>query len=110
MSAKLPIGARRQFLTLAAPVAAPDDNGGATTTFAPVASFWARVSPRAQATIFRNDEQGRNVTHDIYFRAWPGLTGDMRLFQGARTFQILSFDDFDEKGATTRAQCEEVTP
>ena len=110
MSEKLPVGARRHFVTLAAPVAAPDDNGGVTTTFAPVAAFWARVSPRAQAMIFRNDEQGRNVTHDVYFRAWPGLTGDMRLLIGARVLQILSFDDFDEKGVTTRAQCEEVAP
>ncbi len=110
MSARLPIGARRYFVTLLAPVATPDDNGGATIAFTPQAAFWARLSPRSQAMIYRNDEQGRSVTHDIFFRTRPGLSAAMQLSLGARVFQILSFDAFDEKGVTTRAQCEEVTP
>lgn len=110
MSARLPAGSRRRLMTLAAPQAAADDNGGVTMTFQPVATLWARLVPRSQAMIFRNDEQGRNVTHDIYFRRRDGLTADMRLLLGSRVFQILSFEFADEKGVALQALCEEVTP
>lgn len=109
MNAKVSVGARRRLMTLVAPLTVADDNGGVVTTFAPVATLWARIAPRTQAMIFRNDEQGRNVTHDIYMRRRDGLTADMRLLLGSRAFQILSFDFADEKGVYLQALCEEVT-
>ena len=110
MSARLPIGARRWLLTLEAPIDTPDDNGGVARTYAPLATLRAQIIPMTDALIYRADQQQRLVTHDIRFRAWPGLTAAMRLTLGARVFQILSFEDYDDKGATTRALCEEVGP
>ncbi len=108
MSARLPVGSRRHCVTILAPTDTPDDEGGLVRTYAPVGTLWARIVPRSQAMILRADQQQRAVTHEIFFRAWPGLTAEMRLTLGARVFEILSFEDFDETGATTRALCEEV--
>ena len=108
MSARLPTGARRRQLTLEAPIDAADDTGGVVRTYAAIAVLWARVTPKNGDLIFRADQQAENVTHEILFRAYAGLTGAMRFRLGARVFQILAFDEADEKGATTRALCEEV--
>jgi SPP1 family predicted phage head-tail adaptor len=110
MNAAPSIGARRHYVTLEAPIDTSDDNGGATRIYAPVATFWARVVPRAAAMIDRADQQQQQVSYDIYFRARPDLTAAMRLTLGARRFQILAFNEVDERGATMRALCEEVKP
>ena len=110
MSAGLPSGARRHLLTLESPVDALDDNGGVSRTYAAAATRWARLTPRTNDMVFRADQQAENITHEILFRAYPGLTGAMRFRLGARVFQILAFDEADEKGVTTRALCEEIRP
>ncbi len=110
MSARLPVGARRHLLTLEAPADAADDNGGVTRTYAAVAILWGRVTPKTDDMVFRADQQAENVTHEILVRAHANLTGAMRFRLGERLFQILGFDEADEKGATTRALCEEMRP
>jgi len=110
MSAALPIGALRQLITLEAPNDALDDNGGVVRTYAAVTTIHARILPKNVDMIFQGDSQDENVTHEIMFRSWPGLKGDMRFRLGTRVFQILGFDDFDEKGITTRALCQEIRP
>jgi SPP1 family predicted phage head-tail adaptor len=110
MSGRQPVGGLRHYVTLEAPVDTPDDNGGVSRTFVATATFWARIAPKSSAMIDRADQQQQLVTHDITFRAWPGLTGAMRLRLGTRLFQILSIVDADEKATTLRASCEEIKP
>ena len=110
MSANLPVGARRRLLTLETPVDTLDDNGGVSRTYIAAATRWGRVTPKSDDMVFRADQQQENVTHEILFRSYPGLTGAMRFRLGDRVFQILAFDEGDEKGATMRALCEEIRP
>ena len=104
------IGARRWSFTLEAPIDTPDDIGGVSRVYSPVAIIRGRLTDIGVAPSFRGDQQAQNVTHEIAFRARAGLSAQMRLRLGARIFQIIGLGAIDEKGLFMKALCEEVRP
>lgn len=111
MSGKHPtIGQRRLRVVLEEPVATPDDIGGATITFAPRVSLWARLEP---ASVLDRAEAQRAegiVTHRLTLR-WRGdITGAMRFAAGTRRFAVRGQADPDGRRRDLVVTVEEVQP
>ena len=105
----------RSRLTLEAPVDVPDDNGGATRTFAAIDTFWAEISPAAVTSRWVDDRfaAGRmeqSITHHIRLRFRAGMTAAMRFRLGARVFFIHAIEDPDERRRFLLCRCEEIKP
>jgi len=105
-----PIGRLRRRLTLEAPVATPDELGGATQVFEPVAAFWAQVEWLTGTEQWRQGRPEQVATHRVTLR-WRGdLDAGKRLRDGNRIFDIRTVADPD--GSRRRLVClvEEVKP
>jgi SPP1 family predicted phage head-tail adaptor len=104
------IGAFRRRLALQAPVLAPDDAGGATTSFVTVASLWADLRWLSGDERWRADRPEQAGRYEITIRWRAGLDAGMRFSGAGRTFGILSAGD--PVGNRTRlvCMCEEISP
>ncbi|MBO9193561.1 phage head closure protein [Rhizobium sp. 16-449-1b] len=94
-------------LALEAPVETSDGQGGATVSFAEIASFWARIEPVSE---LREEQAGADVftlTHRIWLRFRDDIKAGMRLRKGARVFAIRTWRDPDERGNYLVCLCEE---
>lgn len=89
------VGRLRRRLTLEAPVAAPDELGGATQLFEPVAAFWAQLEWLAGTEQWWQGRPEQVATHRVTLR-WRGdLDAGKRLRDGSRIFEIRTVADPD---------------
>ena len=94
---RLPIGALRHRIVIESAVRVPDNGGGATRTWVPVAEVWAAIDPiKGTETIVAEAVAGR-VTFAIHIRYRNDLTPAMRFRLGTRNFEILSVLDADDR-------------
>lgn len=91
------IGALRHRLLLELPVRTPTEAGAAEESWVEVARVFASMTPRAGHEPFHAHAVHGEQLIDIRFRYRPGITTDMRLRLGDRTFEILSAADADER-------------
>jgi head-tail adaptor len=109
-----PIGARRRWLAIEAPMLAPDDAGGAAESFTIIGRAWGAVRWLSGDERWRGDRFEQAGLHEITLRWRAGvtasLTAGMRLRDGQRVFAVRSAGD--PTGARTRivCLCEEITP
>ncbi|MCR6498907.1 phage head closure protein [Shinella sp. CPCC 101442] len=103
-------GALSVRLVLERPVETPDGQGGVARSFSALATLWGRIDP----IVARAEEAAGTlpvtVTHRIWLRRRPDLSGGMRLRSGARLFALRAFRDPDETGRYTLCDCEEIKP
>lgn len=89
--------------------ATQDDYGQAQRSWTEVSKVWARITTlRTARTIVA---QGVNVelTHAVRIRHRAGVTPDMRIRYGARTFIVHVVDDVDEAHVCLDLFCSEGT-
>ena len=110
MSARAPIGGLRRRLTLEAPVDVPDDIGGVTRGFAPVATLWGDIHVVTGARLFVAERPEEDITHLVRIRYRDGLGATMRLRLGARILSIRAVHDVDERRSYLTCHCREVKP
>jgi SPP1 family predicted phage head-tail adaptor len=83
-------------LVLEQPVRDPDGAGGATVTFAPLATVWASLEPISAAEDGASGRLATRITHRVTIRWRADVTGNLRLRHRGRTLRIASLRDPDE--------------
>lgn len=105
----LAIGALRHRVTLEAPIDAPDGAGGFTRSFAPIASFWARIAPSGAREDFVEQRAEQATNYVVMIRWRNDVSKDMRFVYRGRKLRIQSVVDPDERRRFLICQCEEIT-
>ena len=101
-------GAFTARLALERPVAAPDGQGGAVTTYASVGSAWARIEPVSSDRAVAAGADAMVRTHRIWLRHRHDIESGMRLWKGMRLFEVRAFRDPDETGRYLLLDCVEL--
>ena len=90
-----------------------DGQGGQIVTWANVATLWAEIVAITGTEGYAADQQRPLVTYDITIRFRTGIVGSaygadaaMRFVVGARTFDIRSVIDTDERHEALVLGCE----
>ena len=107
MTRKVTIGDLRQRLMLERVSRVNDGGGGASESWAVVATLWAALMPLAGNEDLDADALSGSLTHEIWLRYRAGVVPDMRLRMGARIFDVRSVIDVEERGRWLRLLCEE---
>jgi SPP1 family predicted phage head-tail adaptor len=84
-------------LTIEAPISGISDGGSAAISWRPISVVWAALRPTAARETVIGDGQSLQITHLIWVRYRPELTGAMRFRLGLRVFTIQSIRDPDER-------------
>lgn len=105
-----PINTLRRQLALQAPMLAPDNAGGNTTSFATVASVWAEVRWLSGDERFRADRPEQAGRYQITLRWRAGVDAGQRFIDGTRVFAILSAGDPLGNRMRLVCLCEEISP
>jgi SPP1 family predicted phage head-tail adaptor len=100
----------RRRLALQAPILAPDDAGGGTTTFVTVVSLWAEIAWVSGDERWRADRPEQAGLHDITIRWRTGVDAGMRFSGAGRIFGIMSVGEPDGNGTRLVCRCEEISP
>jgi SPP1 family predicted phage head-tail adaptor len=100
------IGSLRDRLTLEQPLRTPDDGGGASVAWQPVADLWAHVRPVTGNERLEHDQLAGRLTHQVWIRQRPGIVPAMRFRQGARIYEIVAVLDSPNR-THLKCLCEE---
>jgi SPP1 family predicted phage head-tail adaptor len=100
-------GDLRDRIVLEQAVETPDGAGGATRTYATVATLWAALVPIAARGEVDADSLAANVTHRIVMRFRSDMTTRHRLRAGPRIFRIVALRDQDGRGRFLEIDAEE---
>ena len=93
MSRRASQGQLRTRAVLEAPDDSVDDAGALVRIWRPVASIWAKVSPRRGAEVFVAGAQESVLTSEVVVRWRPDIASPMRLRVGERALLIrVAFD------------------
>jgi len=103
------IGALRQRVTLEAPVDVPNDTGGFTRSYAPLAQFRARVEAIGARDQFIEQRQEQATTHMVTIRWRNDVESHMRFDFRGRKLVIRSVVDRDEGQRFLSCECEEIS-
>lgn len=74
-------------------------DGALTKSWITFATRWAMIEPTNGTERWRSDQVASEVTHRITMHYTAGVTSEMRIVLGSRTFDILSVVNRDEAGA-----------
>jgi len=87
-----------------------DGQGGATESWATVATVWGAVTPLAGREAFNMHQVEPTATHQIVMRyqSNPVVTAQHQIKFGTRTFRILSVLNTEERKREIVLTCEEV--
>lgn len=103
MSGRASQGELRTRVVLEAPDDSTDDTGALVRAWRPVASIWAKVSPRRGAELFVAGAQESVLTSEVVVRWRPDVASPMRLRIGSRALVIRAA--FDPDGARRFLVC-----
>lgn len=103
----IPIGRLRQRLILEEPIRTPDEGGGVSVGWSPVAELWAQVRPISGGESASRDRITGSVSHEIVIRKRTGTLPTMRLRQDGRCFEILAVIDYDDERRFQKCLVEE---
>lgn len=101
------IGRLRHRLTLESATRTPDGGGGASESWATVATVWASITPTGGSEAIDADALTGRISHEIVFRHRPGVAPVMRLRRGNRVFEIAAVIDIDERKRWLKCLCME---
>ena len=86
----------------------PDAFTDLDTILVDPAPRWADIQVASGATWVGTQQTGTVVTHRIVVRYLPGITSDHEVSEGTRRFRIRRVSDWQERGAWTILDCEEL--
>jgi SPP1 family predicted phage head-tail adaptor len=86
----------RHRVTFETAEATPDEAGGETVTWTPLATVWARVEPAADREEIVADHLAGIVTHHVTIRWRDDIAGGMRIACRGRLFRVLTVHDPEE--------------
>lgn len=107
MSWRASQGELRTRVMLEAPDDSVDDAGALVRLWRPIASIWAKVSPRRGAEVFVAGAQESVLTSEVVVRWRPDIACPMRLRIGARALLIRAAFDPDGSRRFLVCVCEE---
>jgi SPP1 family predicted phage head-tail adaptor len=94
-------------LTLEAPVHGTSDGGSEIISWQYVDTVWAALRPTAARAAVSSDARSSHVTHDVWLRYRPDVSGAMRFRLGQRVFAIQGIRDPDERQRWLLCQTDE---
>jgi SPP1 family predicted phage head-tail adaptor len=100
----------RHRVTFETPEATPDEAGGATITWTPLATVWAHVEPTADREEIAADHLSGVVTHRVTIRWRDDIAGGMRIAYRGRHFRVLTVHDPEETWRYLVVRAEEEVP
>lgn len=103
-------GTLRQRVTLRANTETPDGMGGYTETPTDITGIPAEIEPLEGHEQMIAMQTGMKRPHRITMRYRAGMTGAQTLIYGARTFDIKSVVDPEERHASLVILADEVIP
>lgn len=99
----------RHRITFQVPSDAKDVLGGYSDSWTDAITVWAQISP-VSGREYSGQVQGNAVTHKIYCRYLKGISPQLRVKFGERTFRIISVLNWEERNKGLTIMCEEITP
>jgi head-tail adaptor len=104
------IGALRTRIEILGAAATPDDGGGASVAWAPVASVWAGVARLPSTPDFAGDRRRRLKRVKALIRARNDVALGGRIRHEGADYEIVSIEEDDARGRRIVLACEEVAP
>lgn len=101
------IGALQHRIVLEEQVRVADGGGGATESWAPLATVWASLNQRSGQEREAADRLAARTVTAITIRYRDGVTAQKRFRQGTRLFNIRSVRDMDGRRQWLTCLCEE---
>lgn len=101
------IGKLRQRVTIQEYVATRDSFGAEVPAWTDVATVWASVTPVSGKEYFASAQVNAEVSTKITMRYLAGITPKMRVVFEARTFEIISVLNFEERDIELNLMCKE---
>jgi SPP1 family predicted phage head-tail adaptor len=90
-------GERRKHVILQSEQPTPDGAGGYTLSWTNFATVWADIVPATGEKLFVSGHLEGHVTHKVTIRYLTGVTIDMRILWGGRTFNIRAVTNVEER-------------
>ena len=109
MSSRPSQGELRTRAVLEAPDDSTDDTGALVRVWRPVASIWAKLSPRRGAEFFVAGAQESVLTSEVVMRWRADIASPMRLRIGSRVLMIRGAFDPDGRRRFLVCVCEEFS-
>lgn len=97
-------------VTLEHAVRTPDLGGGGALTWNAVAEVWAAIVPTSGVEDGRADRRQARMTYDIWMRYRADVMPDMRVIEGARTFDVRAVFNANDEKRFLKLICEEQLP
>jgi SPP1 family predicted phage head-tail adaptor len=101
------IGKLRQRVTIQEYAATRDSFGAEVPAWADVATVWASVTPVSGKEYFASAQVNAEVSTKITMRYLAGITPKIRVVFEARTFEIISVLNFEERDIELNLMCKE---
>lgn len=100
-------GAMTARLSLERPIAAPDGQGGASTSYEPVADLWVRVEPVSVTLEEVAGGEVFSISHRVWMNFRLDMQAGMRFRRGIRRLVVKAWRDPDETGRYLVCDCVE---
>jgi len=100
-------GDLRHRLIIESPQRLSDGAGGATVTWAQVASVWANIKPVSARELRSAEQRAEKVTHTITLRYRSDIDATMRLVGEGRIFNIDAIINEAERDQWLKCFCVE---
>lgn len=104
-------GKLRHRVSIQRPPNTRDLQGGQAGSWVEIENgcVWASITPLSGSRRYEAAQVVQGVSHDITTRYLSGVTSEMKVVYGTRTFWIRSIVDVDERNRELRLMCEEQT-
>lgn len=73
-----------------------------------VHACWAAIDPVSGKEFYENNQSQSQVSHKIRCRWFEGLKTEMRIYYGARVFEIVSAINWEERGESFLIMAKEL--
>jgi SPP1 family predicted phage head-tail adaptor len=101
-------GQLRHKITIQNTTVTQDSYGSKVDTWAIFATVWASVEPVSGREYFESAKLNAEITHRVRIRYTAGVTPDMKILYGDRTFNIKSVINREERNRDMELMCAEV--
>ena len=101
-------GELRKRITIEQPVRAADGTGELVPTWATFAVLWAALEPLTGSEKIQAQQVNASVNMKATVRYYAGITPQMRIRFGARTLQIASVQNIEERNREIDLMCVET--
>jgi SPP1 family predicted phage head-tail adaptor len=103
----LGLGALTDRVALQRRVDTPEAEGGATHTFVPVSSLWARVRSLSARTLAAGDGRVAGASHSVVLRFRSDITAGDRFGYRGRWLDVVGTTDLDGRRTWLNCHCAE---